>query len=171
MSATRSVASTPSCIHRHRRVACLQWFAAVYTGLVAAAYACLLINGFVGFQFAEDGTPLSLWVRLYPSFPFLSPNPDGPSPFSSSASHVPSFLALPSLLPSPPLKILPASATRSLLVYGSFTSCGHSSASLFTSSLNSSSSSARWKTGGPSATLCSVLPFSLSDKSCYLRLA
>ena len=42
-----------------------QWFAAVYTGLVAAAYACLLINGFVGFQFAEDGTPLSLWV-CYP---------------------------------------------------------------------------------------------------------
>jgi len=37
------------------------WFAAVYTGLVAAAYVCLLINGFVGFQFAEDGTPLSLW--------------------------------------------------------------------------------------------------------------
>jgi len=37
------------------------WFAAVYTGLVAATYACLLINGFVGFQFAEDGTPLSLW--------------------------------------------------------------------------------------------------------------
>ncbi|PFH46491.1 hypothetical protein AMATHDRAFT_7746 [Amanita thiersii Skay4041] len=37
------------------------WFAAVYTGLVAAAYCCLLINGFVGFQFAEDGTPLSLW--------------------------------------------------------------------------------------------------------------
>jgi hypothetical protein len=34
----------------------------VYTGLVAAAYTCLLINGFVGFQFAEDGTPLSLWV-------------------------------------------------------------------------------------------------------------
>ncbi|KAH9043865.1 chitin synthase export chaperone [Lactarius pseudohatsudake] len=39
------------------------WFAAAYTGLVAAAYCCLLINGFVGFQFAEDGTPLSLWVR------------------------------------------------------------------------------------------------------------
>lgn len=38
------------------------WFAAVYTGLVAAAYMCLLINGFVGFQFAEDGTPLSLWA-------------------------------------------------------------------------------------------------------------
>lgn len=42
----------------------LQYFAAVYTGLVASAYCCLLINGFVGFQFAEDGTPLSLWVRL-----------------------------------------------------------------------------------------------------------
>ena len=40
-----------------------QWFAAVYTGLVAATYCCLLINAFVGFQFAEDGTPLSLWVR------------------------------------------------------------------------------------------------------------
>ncbi|KAI0063234.1 hypothetical protein BV25DRAFT_1824824 [Artomyces pyxidatus] len=38
------------------------WFAAVYTGLVAATYTCLLINGFVGFQFAEDGTPLSLWL-------------------------------------------------------------------------------------------------------------
>ncbi|KAF8499033.1 chitin synthase export chaperone [Russula emetica] len=37
------------------------WFVASYTGLVAAAYCCLLINGFVGFQFAEDGTPLSLW--------------------------------------------------------------------------------------------------------------
>ncbi|KAG6844874.1 Chitin synthase, class 7 [Tephrocybe sp. NHM501043] len=37
------------------------WFAAVYAGFVAAAYTCLLINGFVGFQFAEDGTPLSLW--------------------------------------------------------------------------------------------------------------
>ena len=42
-----------------------QWFTAVYTGLVAAIYTCLLINAFVGFQFAEDGTPLSLWVRFY----------------------------------------------------------------------------------------------------------
>lgn len=38
------------------------WFAAIYTGLVAATYTCILINGFVGFQFAEDGTPLSLWL-------------------------------------------------------------------------------------------------------------
>ncbi|THU92600.1 hypothetical protein K435DRAFT_726093, partial [Dendrothele bispora CBS 962.96] len=37
------------------------WFAAIYTGLVAAAYCCILVNAFVGFQFAEDGTPLSLW--------------------------------------------------------------------------------------------------------------
>ncbi|KAF8637467.1 hypothetical protein AX16_010795 [Volvariella volvacea WC 439] len=41
------------------------WFAAIYTGLVASTYCCLLINAFVGFQFAEDGTPLSLWfLRL-----------------------------------------------------------------------------------------------------------
>lgn len=39
-----------------------QWIAALYTGLVAATYCCLLINGFIGFQFAEDGTPLSIWV-------------------------------------------------------------------------------------------------------------
>jgi hypothetical protein len=31
---------------------------------VAATYCCLLINGFIGFQFAEDGTPLSIWVRV-----------------------------------------------------------------------------------------------------------
>lgn len=43
-----------------------QWFAAIYTGAVAAAYCCILINGFVGFQFAEDGTPLSLWVSSIP---------------------------------------------------------------------------------------------------------
>ncbi|KAG8742946.1 Chitin synthase, class 7 [Ceratobasidium sp. 414] len=41
------------------------WFAAIYSGLITATYACLLINGFVGFQFAEDGTPTSLWgLRL-----------------------------------------------------------------------------------------------------------
>jgi len=38
------------------------WFVAAYAGLIAAAYCCLLINGFVGFQLAEDGTPLSLWL-------------------------------------------------------------------------------------------------------------
>ncbi|KAK8845548.1 chitin synthase export chaperone [Kwoniella newhampshirensis] len=41
------------------------WFAAVYAGAVAALYWCILMNGFVGFQFAEDGTPMSLWfLRL-----------------------------------------------------------------------------------------------------------
>lgn len=49
----------------------MQWFAAIYTGLIAAAYTCILINGFVGFQFAEDGTPLSLWgMRLACFFVF-----------------------------------------------------------------------------------------------------
>ncbi|ADV25075.1 chitin synthase export chaperone [Cryptococcus gattii E566] len=37
------------------------WFAAIYAGSVGALYWCLLINGFVGFQFHEDGTPMSLW--------------------------------------------------------------------------------------------------------------
>lgn len=38
------------------------WFTAIYAGLMGAIYWCLLVNGFVGFQFAEDGTPMSLWV-------------------------------------------------------------------------------------------------------------
>lgn len=53
-----------------------QWFAAVYTGLVAATYCCLLVNGFVGFQFAEDGTPLSLWASPHRNVitPLLTPS-------------------------------------------------------------------------------------------------
>lgn len=38
------------------------WFAAVHTGVMCALCWSLMLNGFVGFQFAEDGTPLSLWV-------------------------------------------------------------------------------------------------------------
>ncbi|KNZ50411.1 uncharacterized protein VP01_443g4 [Puccinia sorghi] len=38
-----------------------QYFAAFETGMLSATFWCLLVNGFVGFQFAEDGTPLSLW--------------------------------------------------------------------------------------------------------------
>lgn len=42
-----------------------KYFAAVHTGLVCATLWCLLLNGFVGFQFAEDGTAMSLWsIRL-----------------------------------------------------------------------------------------------------------
>ncbi|CDZ98386.1 Chitin synthase III catalytic subunit [Phaffia rhodozyma] len=37
------------------------WFAAVHVGLIVSIFWCLLVNGFVGLQFAEDGTPLSLW--------------------------------------------------------------------------------------------------------------
>ncbi|CEG69515.1 hypothetical protein RMATCC62417_05577 [Rhizopus microsporus] len=41
------------------------WFTAVHIGLMCATFWCLLLNGFVGFQFAEDGTPLSLWsIRI-----------------------------------------------------------------------------------------------------------
>ena len=38
------------------------YFVAVQCGVASATCWCLLVNGFVGFQFAEDGTPLSLWV-------------------------------------------------------------------------------------------------------------
>jgi hypothetical protein len=41
------------------------YFVAVQCGLTTATCWCLLVNGFVGFQFAEDGTPLSLWVFLH----------------------------------------------------------------------------------------------------------
>ncbi|KAI9268602.1 chitin synthase III catalytic subunit [Helicostylum pulchrum] len=44
------------------------WFAAIHIGLICATYWCLLLNGFVGFQFAEDGTPLSLWSIRISSF-------------------------------------------------------------------------------------------------------
>ncbi|KAG0173805.1 Chitin synthase, class 7 [Apophysomyces sp. BC1034] len=44
------------------------WFTAVHIGLISATFWCLLLNGFVGFQFAEDGTPLSLWSIRISSF-------------------------------------------------------------------------------------------------------
>jgi hypothetical protein len=44
----------------------MQWFTAVYAGFIGALYWCIVINGFVGFQFAEDGTPMSLWVSFLP---------------------------------------------------------------------------------------------------------
>ncbi|EIE76168.1 hypothetical protein RO3G_00872 [Rhizopus delemar RA 99-880] len=44
------------------------WFAAIHIGLTCSTFWCLLLNGFVGFQFAEDGTPLSLWLIRISSF-------------------------------------------------------------------------------------------------------
>lgn len=44
-----------------------------HLGLISATFWCLLLNGFVGFQFAEDGTPLSLWsIRISSFVVFLS---------------------------------------------------------------------------------------------------
>ncbi|RKO97059.1 hypothetical protein CXG81DRAFT_9391 [Caulochytrium protostelioides] len=41
------------------------WFVAVQTSLTVTAFWCLFLNGFVPFQWTEDGTPLSLWsIRL-----------------------------------------------------------------------------------------------------------
>lgn len=38
------------------------YFVAIQAGFTSALVTCLLINGFVGFQLYEDGTPLSLWM-------------------------------------------------------------------------------------------------------------
>lgn len=38
------------------------YFVAIQSGLSSALVTCLMINGFVGFQLYEDGTPLSLWM-------------------------------------------------------------------------------------------------------------
>ncbi|CAG8471279.1 5671_t:CDS:2 [Ambispora gerdemannii] len=41
------------------------YFTAAHVGLITATFWCLLLNGFVGFQLTEDGTPLSLWsIRI-----------------------------------------------------------------------------------------------------------
>ncbi|CAJ0847538.1 3040_t:CDS:10 [Entrophospora sp. SA101] len=47
------------------------YFTAVHIGLITTTFWCLLFNGFIGFQFIEDGTPLSLWtLRLSSLFVF-----------------------------------------------------------------------------------------------------
>lgn len=38
------------------------YFVSIQDGLTNALITCLMINGFVGFQLYEDGTPLSLWT-------------------------------------------------------------------------------------------------------------
>ncbi|KAK3334121.1 chitin synthase III catalytic subunit [Cercophora scortea] len=48
------------------------YFVAIQSGLTSALITCLLINGFVGFQLYEDGTPLSLWMmRLCSAAAFI----------------------------------------------------------------------------------------------------
>lgn len=44
------------------------YFVSVQNGLSSAMVTCLLINGFVGFQLYEDGTPLSVWMLRACSF-------------------------------------------------------------------------------------------------------
>lgn len=48
------------------------YFTAVQSGLTSALCVCLLINGFVGFQLYEDGTPLSVWLLRSISFAFFA---------------------------------------------------------------------------------------------------
>ena len=48
------------------------YFVSIQNGLTSAVVTCLLINGFVGFQLYEDGTPLSLWtMRICSSLAFV----------------------------------------------------------------------------------------------------
>jgi len=48
------------------------YFVAIQCGLTSALVTCLMINGFVGFQLYEDGTPLSLWtLRICSSLAFV----------------------------------------------------------------------------------------------------
>ncbi|KAL2752349.1 hypothetical protein ACRALDRAFT_1065501 [Sodiomyces alcalophilus JCM 7366] len=44
------------------------YFVAAQNGLASALVTCLLINGFVGFQLYEDGTPVSVWMLRIISF-------------------------------------------------------------------------------------------------------
>lgn len=40
-----------------------QYFAAIQVAFICTTFWILLLNGFVGFQLAEDGTPASVWVN------------------------------------------------------------------------------------------------------------
>ncbi|KAH8653839.1 chitin synthase export chaperone [Xylariales sp. PMI_506] len=44
------------------------YFVAIQSGFTSSLVTCLLINGFVGFQLYEDGTPLSVWLLRLCSF-------------------------------------------------------------------------------------------------------
>ncbi|KAG5457595.1 MAG: chitin synthase III catalytic subunit-domain-containing protein [Olpidium bornovanus] len=56
------------CYARNFEIFGMLYFVAGHIGLVCASFWSLLMNGFVGFQFVEDGTPLSLWLLRTLSF-------------------------------------------------------------------------------------------------------
>lgn len=143
---------------------------------MAAAYCCLLINGFVGFQFAEDGTPLSLWVRSSPSgcsnrkklnhLMFLI---CVFTLFSYCVSLVLSFLLLASSLQLRHSNNLRDSNTLNLLVYLLPIFFGRSSALLCISFRNSFLSSGPLRIAGQSVTSSLVPPSLSSPRSSYLH--
>ncbi|KAI9144750.1 chitin synthase export chaperone [Paraphysoderma sedebokerense] len=47
------------------------WASAVHSGLLVAVFWILLMNGFVGYQWVEDGTPLSLYSIFFSATFFL----------------------------------------------------------------------------------------------------
>ncbi|ORE02797.1 hypothetical protein BCV72DRAFT_234172 [Rhizopus microsporus var. microsporus] len=44
------------------------YFTAAHLGLMTSTCWCLLLNGFIGFQFIEDGSRISLWIMRISSF-------------------------------------------------------------------------------------------------------
>lgn len=97
------------------------WFTAIYAGAVGALYWCILVNGFVGFQLYEDGTPFSLWVSYSGSYSF------GDSVLIGSHSDYPAwlFLACASSSLSRLSTDTPACRTPTLPVFSSPTSSSH----------------------------------------------
>jgi hypothetical protein len=49
-----------------------QWFAAIHVALISTQFWVLLLNGFIGFQYAEDGTPASVWSIRISGFIFFA---------------------------------------------------------------------------------------------------
>ncbi|KAJ9066564.1 Chitin synthase, class 7 [Entomophthora muscae] len=48
------------------RLPLYRYFVAAHLSVISAAVFCLLLNGFVGFHFVEDGTVLSVWfIRIF----------------------------------------------------------------------------------------------------------
>jgi hypothetical protein len=47
------------------RLTAFKYVVALHLGLTSATVWVLFLNGFIGFQWAEDGTAKSLWVGFY----------------------------------------------------------------------------------------------------------